>query len=95
MRNIVIDRLFNPQGHRIENIPEVPLVVSDKIESYTKTKEAVILLRRLKAWSDIEQVRKKSLSRLFKLNFPLLANDELTSVRVYEPSDRTPRSPEK
>lgn len=32
------------------------MVVSDKVQSYTKTKEAVILLRRLKAWSDIEKV---------------------------------------
>lgn len=43
-------------GHRIDDIPEVPLVVSDKIQGYTKTKEAVIFLRRIKAWSDIEQV---------------------------------------
>merc|ERR1712020_791777 len=27
------------KGHRIEEIPEVPLVVSDKVQSYTKTKE--------------------------------------------------------
>ncbi|TRY68723.1 hypothetical protein TCAL_04669 [Tigriopus californicus] len=51
-----VPALVMAKGHRIENIPEVPLVVSDKIQSYNKTKEAVILLRRLKAWSDIEQV---------------------------------------
>jgi hypothetical protein len=32
--------------------------VSDKIQSFTKTKEAVIFLRRdVKAWTDVEQVR--------------------------------------
>ncbi len=44
-------------GHRIDNIPEVPLVVTDKIQSFTKTKEAVCFLRRdVKAWNDVEQV---------------------------------------
>ncbi|CAL1530921.1 unnamed protein product [Lymnaea stagnalis] len=42
--------------HRIEEIPEVPLVVSDKIEEIKKTKEAVLVLKKLKAWSDIEKV---------------------------------------
>lgn len=43
-------------GHRIEEIPEVPLVVDDKVESYKKTKEAVLLLKKLKAWNDIKKV---------------------------------------
>ncbi len=53
-------------GHRINEIPEVPLVVSDKIQGYTKTKEAVIFLRRLKAWSDVEQVYKSKRMRAGK-----------------------------
>lgn len=44
-------------GHRIEEIPEVPLVVEDKVEGYKKTKEAVLLLKKLKAWNDIKKVR--------------------------------------
>merc|ERR1712140_63887 len=44
------------KGHRIEEIPEVPMVVSDKIEECKKTKEAVAVLKKLKAWSDIEKV---------------------------------------
>lgn len=51
-----IPSLVMAKGHRIDNIPEVPLVVSDKVQSYTKTKEAVTFLRRIKAWADIEQV---------------------------------------
>lgn len=43
-------------GHMIQEIPEFPLVVSDKIESYNKTKQAVIFLRRIKAWNDIQKV---------------------------------------
>ncbi|KAK2524392.1 Rpl4 [Columba guinea] len=43
-------------GHRIEEIPEIPLVVEDKVESYKKTKEAVLLLKKLKAWNDIKKV---------------------------------------
>ncbi|KQK79598.1 hypothetical protein AAES_105093 [Amazona aestiva] len=43
-------------GHRIEEIPELPMVVEDKVESYKKTKEAVLLLKKLKAWNDIKKV---------------------------------------
>lgn len=32
------------------------MVVSDKVQEYTKTKEAVQFLRKIKAWSDIEKV---------------------------------------
>lgn len=46
----------NIVGHRIEEIPEVPLVVSDKVEEFKKTKEAVALLKRVKAWGDIQKV---------------------------------------
>ena len=41
---------------QIEEIAEVPLVVEDKIESIQKTKEAVSLLRQVKAWKDVEKV---------------------------------------
>merc|ERR1719446_192058 len=51
-----IPALVMSKGHRIEEIPEVPLVVSDKIEEYKKTKEAVQLLKKVKAWNDIQKV---------------------------------------
>merc|ERR1711881_450273 len=51
-----VPALVMAQGHRIEEIPEVPLVVSDKVQSYTKTKEAHIFLKKIGAWPDIEQV---------------------------------------
>ena len=34
----------------------MPLVLSDKVEELKKTKEAVGVLRKLKAWDDIEKV---------------------------------------
>merc|ERR1712121_199588 len=51
-----VPALVMSKGHRIEEIPEVPLVVSDKVEEIKKTKEAVQILKKLKAWSDIEKV---------------------------------------
>jgi ribosomal protein L4 len=48
--------LYFLPGHRIEQIPEVPLVLSDKVEELKKTKEAVTVLRKLKLWSEIEKV---------------------------------------
>merc|ERR1712088_989078 len=53
-----VPALVMAKGHRVEHIPEVPMVVSDKIQSYTKTKEAHIFLKKTKAWSDVEQVYK-------------------------------------
>jgi len=52
-----IPSLVMAKGHRIEQIPEVPLVLSDKVEEVKKTKEAVHVLRKLKLWSEIEKVK--------------------------------------
>ncbi|XP_076443486.1 large ribosomal subunit protein uL4-like [Babylonia areolata] len=51
-----VPALIMSKGHRIEGLPEVPLVVSDKMEELKKTKEAVALLMRLQAWQDIQKV---------------------------------------
>ncbi|OCF30772.1 50S small subunit ribosomal protein L4e [Kwoniella heveanensis CBS 569] len=44
------------RGHRIEQIQEVPLVLSSSVESTTKTKEAVELLKAAGAHADIAKV---------------------------------------
>ena len=44
------------RGHRIEEVEEVPLVVSSAAESLKKTKEAVALLTSLGAYSDVLKV---------------------------------------
>lgn len=51
-----IPGLVLAKGHRIDEIPEVPLVLSDKIEEIKRTKDAVRVLKKLKAWKDIEKV---------------------------------------
>ncbi|RNA04149.1 60S ribosomal L4 [Brachionus plicatilis] len=51
-----IPALVMAKGHRVEETPELPLVLSDKVEEVKKTKEAVAVLRKLKAWNDIEKV---------------------------------------
>merc|ERR1712139_489676 len=43
-----IPSIVMAKGHVINEIPEVPLVISDKIQEYTKTKQAVQLLRTFK-----------------------------------------------
>uniref|UniRef100_A0A2K6LPP6 Large ribosomal subunit protein uL4 C-terminal domain-containing protein n=1 Tax=Rhinopithecus bieti TaxID=61621 RepID=A0A2K6LPP6_RHIBE len=48
--------LVTSKGHRVEEVPELPLVVEDKVEGYKKTKEAVLLRKKLKAWNDIKKV---------------------------------------
>ncbi|TFK69967.1 hypothetical protein BDN72DRAFT_795974 [Pluteus cervinus] len=44
------------RGHRIEEIPEVPLVVSSEAESFSKTKQAVALLKAVHAYADVVKV---------------------------------------
>jgi large subunit ribosomal protein L4e len=51
-----VPALVMSKGHRIEEIPEVPLVVTDKVEECKKTKESVTFLRKIKAWQDILKV---------------------------------------
>ncbi|MBL2080930.1 50S ribosomal protein L4, partial [Klebsiella pneumoniae] len=41
------------RGHRVEQVEEVPLVIADSIESVKKTKEAVELLKTIKAYNDV------------------------------------------
>lgn len=44
------------RGHRIEEIEEVPCVVSDNVQSVTKTKEAVAFLKAIAAHDDVSKV---------------------------------------
>ncbi|CAH2065159.1 unnamed protein product, partial [Iphiclides podalirius] len=61
-----VPALVQARGHIIEKIPELPLVVSDKVQEITKTKQAVIFLRRIKAWSDVLKVYKSQRLRAGK-----------------------------
>lgn len=53
-----IPALVMSKGHMIQDVPEFPLVVSDKVQELSKTKQAVTFLRKIKAWNDIEKVYK-------------------------------------
>lgn len=48
--------LVMSRGHKIENIPEVPLVVEDSIQGYEKTKEAMAFLKSIAAIDDLNRV---------------------------------------
>jgi len=50
-----IPALLMARGHKIEQIPEVPVVCTNAIESLTKTKAAVALLKQLNAYDDVEK----------------------------------------
>jgi large subunit ribosomal protein L4e len=46
------------RGHRIEQIPEVPLVIDNKaVDGIDKSKRAVALLKSLNAYADVEKVK--------------------------------------
>jgi len=49
--------LLMARGHRVESVPEVPLVIDDAAESITKTKSALELLAKVGAMDDVEKAR--------------------------------------
>jgi len=58
-----VPSLVMSKGHLIGETAEFPLVVSDKVQEYDKTKQAVIFLRRLKVWQDVAKVYKSRRNR--------------------------------
>lgn len=53
-----VPALVQSKGHIIDGVSEFPLVVSDEVQKLEKTKQAVIFLRRMKIWADIQKVYK-------------------------------------
>jgi len=51
-----VPSLLMARGHRVENVPEVPLVLNDASEATTKTSKAVELLKSVGAYADVEKV---------------------------------------
>ena len=49
--------LVMARGHRVEEIPEVPLVISDALESIQKTSAAVKMLKDINAYGDVEKCK--------------------------------------
>eukprot|EP01119_Soliformovum_irregulare_P019153 TRINITY_DN600_c0_g1_i1.p1 TRINITY_DN600_c0_g1~~TRINITY_DN600_c0_g1_i1.p1 ORF type:complete len:391 (-),score=113.38 TRINITY_DN600_c0_g1_i1:62-1234(-) len=53
-----IPALVMARGHRISQVPEIPLVIdTNSVSTLSKTKAAVELLKEVKAYEDVEKVR--------------------------------------
>jgi large subunit ribosomal protein L4e len=52
-----VPSLVLARGHRIESVPEFPLVVGDSAEGVEKTKEAIKLLKHVGAFPDAEKAK--------------------------------------
>ncbi|MED6109237.1 60S ribosomal protein L4 [Stylosanthes scabra] len=52
-----VPSLVVARGHRIDTVPELPLVVSDAAEAVEKTKEAINVLRSIGAYADAEKAK--------------------------------------
>nr|CAX76047.1 putative ribosomal protein L4 [Schistosoma japonicum] len=45
-----VPSLVMARGHRVDRVPELPLVLSKEVESLKKTKDAVKVLKAIRAW---------------------------------------------
>jgi len=52
-----IPALVMARGHRVENVPELPLVVDDSFEEVQKTQAVIELLKKVGAYDDVEKVK--------------------------------------
>ncbi|KAL6893902.1 hypothetical protein ACP4OV_008000 [Aristida adscensionis] len=52
-----VPALVLARGHRVESVPELPLVVSDSAESIEKTAQAIKVLKQLGAYADAEKAK--------------------------------------
>ncbi|KAK1285193.1 60S ribosomal protein L4 [Acorus calamus] len=52
-----IPALVMARGHRIETVPELPLVISDSVESIEKTSSAIKILKQVGAYPDAEKAK--------------------------------------
>jgi len=58
-----IPALVMARGHRVAHIAEVPLVVSNDLESVQKTQKAIAALKVLGAYADVEKVKQSKTLR--------------------------------
>jgi large subunit ribosomal protein L4e len=52
-----VPALVLARGHRIETVPEMPLVISDSAESIEKTSQAIKILKQIGAYADAEKAK--------------------------------------
>lgn len=58
-----VPALVMARGHRIDQVPEVPLVVVDSLESITKTSKAMEVIKKLGGGADLDRVSDSKLIR--------------------------------
>ncbi|WCJ41656.1 60S ribosomal protein L4 [Euphorbia peplus] len=52
-----VPALVMARGHRVETVPEMPLVISDSAEGVEKTSAAIKLLKEIGAYGDVEKAK--------------------------------------
>lgn len=52
-----VPALVMARGHKVDNVPEIPLVLPTSVESTQKTKEAIQILKDNGAFADVERVK--------------------------------------
>ncbi|KAL5708945.1 60S ribosomal protein L4 [Ranunculus cassubicifolius] len=52
-----VPSLLKARGHKIENVPEIPLVISDSAEGIEKTSAAIKALKSVGAYDDVEKAK--------------------------------------
>jgi large subunit ribosomal protein L4e len=50
--------LVQARGHRVDRVPELPLVIDNAVEAIEHTKEAVRFLKHVGGWEDVKKVAK-------------------------------------
>jgi large subunit ribosomal protein L4e len=50
-----VTALVQARGHKVDKVKELPLVVSDDVQNYQRTKEAVAFLKKAGAFSDVKK----------------------------------------
>jgi len=48
--------LVTARGHKIDDVPEIPLVVDNNVSKFQRTKDAVALLQKIEAQDDLDKV---------------------------------------
>jgi large subunit ribosomal protein L4e len=85
--------LVMSRGHRIDSVPELPLVLSEDSESLRRTKDAVALLKAIGAYEDVEHAAKSKNQRAGRGK---MRNRRYTMRRgpliIYANSEKDPKS---
>jgi large subunit ribosomal protein L4e len=56
-----VKELIEKRGHKIHNVDQLPIVVSDELESLEKTRDVKEFLEALQVWSDVERADRKTI----------------------------------